>query len=193
MINIFKQKSGFGSSIFTRQTIPNEIKDSIIQIDEETYQKLLDHKIMWKEVAHKVEKPIYEQKEVGVEEVEIDDLEKPILNENEEVIGYEKKIENRPIYESVDTGKVEIVEVKNCELVENPDYENYLKEIEKEKQYEEYRKELFDIQAWFKENDWKPNKIITGEWLETDPRWIEYKQERAVKRARQDYLNILLQ
>ena len=46
--------------------------------------------------------------------------------------------------------------------------------------------ELGEIQKWFAETDYIPNKVVVGEWEETDERWISYKQERAKKRARQD-------
>lgn len=42
------------------------------------------------------------------------------------------------------------------------------------------------IKNWLKENDWKVNKITLGEWADTDPRWLEYKEQRAIKRARLD-------
>lgn len=54
------------------------------------------------------------------------------------------------------------------------------------------QEELEEIQNWFRENDWIPNKIVTGEWESTDPRWIEYLSERADKRERQDELTFLL-
>ena len=81
---------------------------------------------------------------------------------------------------------------QNGVLVNNPNYNDYVAEQETLKQKKKYEKELAKIQAWFSQNDWKPNKIITGEWLETDERWLEYKQERAIKRARQDELNNLI-
>ena len=46
--------------------------------------------------------------------------------------------------------------------------------------------ELGEIQKWFSETDYIPNKIVVGEWEETDERWISYKTERTKKRARQD-------
>jgi hypothetical protein len=52
--------------------------------------------------------------------------------------------------------------------------------------------ELEQIQIWLKQNDWKPNKITTGEWTTDDPRWIQYLSEREVKRARQDEINALM-
>jgi hypothetical protein len=53
--------------------------------------------------------------------------------------------------------------------------------------------ELEEIQQWFIDNDWIPNKIITGEWTTDDPRWIEYLSERQIKRNRQDEINKLLE
>ena len=47
-------------------------------------------------------------------------------------------------------------------------------------------KEQAVIQAWLKNNDWKFKKVLIGEWEETDTRWVEYKEQRAVKRARLD-------
>ena len=42
------------------------------------------------------------------------------------------------------------------------------------------------ILSWLRENDWKVNKVVLSEWEATDPRWVEYKEQRAVKRARLD-------
>lgn len=47
-------------------------------------------------------------------------------------------------------------------------------------------KEQAIIKQWLTQNDWKVNKITVGEWETTDPRWIEYKEQRAIKRARLD-------
>ena len=134
MINLFKSNEGFNASTFIGlvkngiEEIPDEIVNNLIQVDEETFKDLQDHKLMW----------------------------------------------------------------QNGVLVTNPNYNNYVAEQEALKQKKKYEKELAKIQAWFSQNDWKPNKIITGEWLETDERWLEYKQERAIKRARQDELNNLI-
>lgn len=46
--------------------------------------------------------------------------------------------------------------------------------------------ELGEIKEWFSSTDYIPNKVMVGEWEDTDPRWTEYKKERAIKRARQD-------
>jgi hypothetical protein len=53
--------------------------------------------------------------------------------------------------------------------------------------------ELQDIQRWLRQNDWKPNKITTGEWTTDDPRWIQYLSEREIKRARQDEISALME
>lgn len=52
--------------------------------------------------------------------------------------------------------------------------------------------ELMEIENWFLQNDYKANKVMVGEWELDDPRFIAYKQERVIKRARQDELNELL-
>lgn len=52
--------------------------------------------------------------------------------------------------------------------------------------------ELDEIKLWLKNNDWMPNKIITGEWTENDKRWTAYLKERKAKRTRQDELKALL-
>lgn len=54
------------------------------------------------------------------------------------------------------------------------------------------RAELEQIRLWFSQNDFKPHKIITGEWQVTDPRWSEYLTERQAKRSRQDELNKII-
>ena len=54
------------------------------------------------------------------------------------------------------------------------------------------KSELLQIQYWFKKNDWKVNKIVIGEWSQDDPRWQEYLKERAIKRARQDELLLMI-
>lgn len=49
------------------------------------------------------------------------------------------------------------------------------------------------ILKWFSDTDYIPNKIVTGEWEKTDPRWIEYLSTRLEKRARQDELTVLIE
>lgn len=52
--------------------------------------------------------------------------------------------------------------------------------------------EYFEIKQWFNENDWKINKVFLGEWTEKDKRWVKYKKERQIKRARLDALKKVL-
>ena len=46
--------------------------------------------------------------------------------------------------------------------------------------------EYYELKEWLTQNDWKVNKVVLSEWESTDPRWVEYKEQRAVKRARLD-------
>ena len=55
-----------------------------------------------------------------------------------------------------------------------------------------YQEEIIEIEEWLKANDWKPNKVITGEWESNDKRWTTYLSERKTKRKRQDELIKLL-
>jgi hypothetical protein len=48
----------------------------------------------------------------------------------------------------------------------------------------EEHNETQDIQTWLKENDYKINKHLLGEYAENDPRWTDYLQQRQVKLAR---------
>lgn len=57
---------------------------------------------------------------------------------------------------------------------------------------EALKKELVQIQAWLAQNDWIPNKIITGEWEDTDERWRTYLADRKVYRHRFDELKEIL-
>lgn len=49
MTNLFKQDNGFGASIFIgiNNTIPIELENQLITVDDEIYQQLLEHKLMW--------------------------------------------------------------------------------------------------------------------------------------------------
>ena len=133
-MNLVKFNEGFDTSIYQGLTkdgveqIPDEIKNDLIQVDEKTYQKLINHEIMW----------------------------------------------------------------NNGVLVPNPDFLAYQICQEKINKMEQYEKELNQIQRWFKDNDWKVNKIVIGEWEKTDSRWLDYISERAKKRARQDELTSLI-
>lgn len=81
----------------------------------------------------------------------------------------------QPYYDTVKNGK--IVRIEKLQYDETPDFAG----------------ELTLVQAWLKENDWIPNKIVTGEWSQDDKRWKDYLKERTIKRARQDELLQLLQ
>lgn len=47
---------------------------------------------------------------------------------------------------------------------------------------------LQEIDKWFKENDWKVNKLFLGEWKVTDGRWVEYLAQRANMRKEHEEL-----
>jgi hypothetical protein len=49
-----------------------------------------------------------------------------------------------------------------------------------------------EILKWLADNDWKVNKVVVGEWEATDPRWVEYLNERKAKRNRLDDINKVL-
>jgi len=90
----------------------------------------------------------------------------------------------------------EIEDMRNNGYEANITIENNVVNVEyvsiKISQEELYRQELVSIQKWFHDNDWKINKIVIGEWTTEDARWITYLEERAIKRARQDELFVLL-
>lgn len=80
----------------------------------------------------------------------------------------------QPYYDSIQDGKV--VRIQELQYDETPDYAG----------------ELTVIQEWFASTDWMVNKVITGEWEDTDDRWRWYLVERRLKRERQDELKQLL-
>jgi hypothetical protein len=49
-----------------------------------------------------------------------------------------------------------------------------------------------DILQWLADNDWKVNKVVVQEWSKEDPRWIEYLNERSLKRRRLEEIEGLL-
>lgn len=74
-----------------------------------------------------------------------------------------------------------------------PTKEDYLAVMdEKTKSITLAKEELWEIQKWFSDNDWKVNKIVVGEWTTDDERWINYLAERQVKRKRQDELLLII-
>lgn len=52
----------------------------------------------------------------------------------------------------------------------------------------EILQEIAIIDKWLKQNDWKVNKIVIGEWQVDDDRWIDYLNNRFDKRKRRDEL-----
>lgn len=71
-------------------------------------------------------------------------------------------------------------------------YEDKPEELIQEETTTTLEKELKQINIWFQEHDYIPNKIITGEWTENDKRWTDYLKERQAKRTRQDEIKALL-
>lgn len=59
-------------------------------------------------------------------------------------------------------------------------------------QLDNYRIEMDSIQEWLAANDYRVNKFLLGEYTENDERWISYKSERAVKLARYNELETLI-
>jgi hypothetical protein len=55
-----------------------------------------------------------------------------------------------------------------------------------------YENELQQIKKWFLENDYKVNKVVVGEWEQDDARFLDYKQQREIKRKRLDEIGKLL-
>lgn len=53
--------------------------------------------------------------------------------------------------------------------------------------------ELKEIHQWLDDNDWIVNKVFLGEWEKDDDRFLNYKKERAIKRARRDEILAILE
>jgi hypothetical protein len=66
------------------------------------------------------------------------------------------------------------------------------KNLESIKQKQALEKEQADILQWLADNDWKVNKIVVGEWAKEDPRWIEYLNQRQIKRSRLEQIESML-
>jgi hypothetical protein len=74
-------------------------------------------------------------------------------------------------------------------------YENkkiIYKNLDKIKLKESLQLQKETILNWFLENDWKVNKVVIGEWEKTDERWLEYFNERQIKRTRLDQIEFEL-
>ena len=47
--------------------------------------------------------------------------------------------------------------------------------------FKEVKKRIYEIKEWFSKTDYYVNKIIRGEWTQTNEIWVAYKQEAKVK------------
>ena len=102
--------------------------------------------------------------------------------------------QNKPHIEIEDTSLITIGKTRIIDNVLDNNGEgniSYQKKLARKNQ-EPLRKELKEIQKWLADNDWKVNKIVTGEWTTYDERWTSYLIERTEKRNRQDEINELL-
>ena len=96
------------------------------------------------------------------------------LNEQNQIIGYSKVKESQE-------GDILFTE-QDIELVEQ--YMQF--------PHQQERRELQDIQAWLNANDYKINKHLLGEYADDDERWTTYLQERQVKLARYNELELVI-
>lgn len=90
----------------------------------------------------------------------------------------------------VDIDKLPIQYYNNFSKVVNG---NFLLREAEYKEYMSLTSEKKEILKWLADNDWKINKIVIGEWTVNDTRWIEYLNERFVKRQRLDEVSALLE
>ncbi len=77
---------------------------------------------------------------------------------------------------------------KTNTYIEREETPDELKSIERKKLLEE----LYQIENWYKKYDYYINKIICKDWLETDERWIWYKEERKIKHTRAEEIKQFL-
>ena len=146
------------------------LDDYTLDITEQDVKDLADEKKIFSEEEYTeledVLEPVIERTEIDGEIIETEVL-KP-NGEKKEVI------KKRPI------------------LAPNPKYEQLCLEREKHAKIKELEAQKGEILAWFSVNDWKVNKIVIGEWKTTDERWTTYLEERAIKRARYDEIEVEL-
>lgn len=105
------------------------------------------------------------------------------LNEKNVIVSYVEIPfdENKPYLELADDEKIFIGFSK---VIDGLFYRNE----EKYQRLKNAKLELKEIKEWFLDNDWKINKVIVGEWENTDERYVSYLDERKLKRKRQDEL-----
>lgn len=96
------------------------------------------------------------------------------LNEQNQIIGYNK------VKEAQD-GDIIFTE-QDIDLVEQ--YMQF--------PHQQERKELQDIERWLNANDYKINKHTLGEYTDDDERWTSYLQDRQVKLARYNELELII-
>lgn len=65
--------------------------------------------------------------------------------------------------------------------------------IHSQKLKADLQQELKEIHQWLDDNDWIVNKVFLGEWEKDDDRFLNYKKERAIKRARRDEILAILE
>ena len=89
-------------------------------------------------------------------------------------------------------GTRQTLEVTNHEAL----YNEFISRYEKDnrvakygvKSYKQMRKR--EIMQWLTEHDYIINKIVLGEWQDTNERYLSYKEQRALYRAELDELGI---
>ena len=109
------------------------------------------------------------------ENLEVDNVitfrvEKTLKTENGELLYY------NPETNSFYTEKVEYTE----------------EELAKAKAISEASAKKAKALKWLADNDWKVNKVFIGEWTYTDPRWLEYLEQRNKARAEIDAAEAIL-
>ena len=113
------------------------------------------------------------------------------------LLGENNFIETFTLTPTEQTIDVEVSDEKFDEMIQTGyhfyKYENNEFILEQDKlDLELLKEESLELYNWFHINDWKVNKITLGEWEVTDPRFIEYKEQRAIKRARLDEIKNII-
>lgn len=129
MINLYKKNEGFSCSTFKSKdgSIPDEIKDKLIQVEDSVYQDLVDQKLMW----------------------------------------------------------------KDGELVENPNYVDYLEELEKAKIKAQKQDRIIELKQLLAESDYRAIKYAEG--LYTEEEYAPYKYQRQAYRDEINQLELELE
>ena len=118
MINLFKQNEGFNISTFTGRDIPEDC----IEVDNETYEQLLEHKLMW----------------------------------------------------------------SNGELVENPNYDDYVQEQKVLNQKQAIENRINELKQLLKDSDYRALKYAEGLYTKT-----EYAPYKELRQSYRDEINHL--